>query len=260
MQNAGAPGGPLFCFAFVMTRPYTHIPDIYDYLLRHVDYERWYRYLRSLLFRYVDDPRTILEIGCGTGKFGSKFSRDDFLVYGMDNSIEMLRVAKPRARRNFRAFCGDARCFALARKMDFIFSVHDTLNYLIEMEDLVSALASARGAMHDGSVFMFDLTTEYNIRRFFDGKVTRHVRSGVEVVWENSYDPSARIVFSRLSVKRKDGSVHEEEHLQRIYTKEEALEAVAGAGLTLVDIFGDYTFDPPHDETVMVNYVTRKGQ
>jgi len=243
-----------------MTRPYTHIPDIYDYLLRHVDYERWYRYLRSLLFRYVEDPRTILEIGCGTGKFGAKFSRDDFLVYGMDSSIEMLRVAKPRARRNFRVFCGDARRFALAGKMDFIFSVHDTLNYLLDAEDLVAALASAREAMHGGSVFMFDLTTEHNIRRFFDGKVTRHARGGVEVVWENRYDAPSRIVRSELTVKRRDGSVRSEEHLQRIYPEEEAREIIARAGLEIVDIFGDYTFDPPHDGTIMVNYVTRRGK
>ena len=83
----------------MMTKPYSAISDVYDHLLRHVDYERWYRYLRTLIFRYMRDPQYILELGCGTGKFGAKFSRDDFSVFGMDNSMEMLKIAQSRAYR-----------------------------------------------------------------------------------------------------------------------------------------------------------------
>ena len=91
---------------------YSEIAEVYDYLLQHVDYERWYLYLRSLMFRYMSDPQTILELGCGTGRFGSKFSRDDFTIYGMDKSLDMLRVAKMRAYKGFRIFCGGASCTA----------------------------------------------------------------------------------------------------------------------------------------------------
>jgi SAM-dependent methyltransferase len=241
-----------------MASPYTEIPDVYDYLLRHVDYERWYRYIRSLIFRYMKDPQYILEIGCGTGRFGAKFSRDDFDVFGMDSSLAMLKAARPRARKNFRVFCGDARRFAVARKFDFIFSVHDTLNYLTEPADLGRAFESVRGAMHDDSVFMFDLTTEHNIRRFFDGRKSRHVRGGVEVTWDNRYDAAARLVYSTLEVKRRGAGVTREEHVQRIYFIDEARELLEGAGLELADLFSDYTYEPPSERTIMVNFVARK--
>ncbi|MBP7585103.1 MAG: class I SAM-dependent methyltransferase [Spirochaetes bacterium] len=241
-----------------MIKPYTEIPDVYDYILRHVDYERWYRYIRSLIFRYMKDPHYILEIGCGTGRFGAKFSRDDFHVFGMDRSPEMLKVAKARARKNFRIFCGDARRFAVARKFDFIFSVHDTLNYLTEHADLLAAFRSAGAALHDEGVFMFDLTTEHNIRRFFDGRVSRHVRGGVEVTWDNRYDPAARMVYSTLTVKRRGAAARTEEHAQRIYFIDEAKALLGEAGLELVDLFSDYTFDPPSERTIMVNFVARR--
>jgi SAM-dependent methyltransferase len=241
-----------------MGSAYSFIPEYYDFLLRHVDYERWYRYIRSVMFRFINDPRTVLEIGCGTGKFGAKFSRDDFTIYGMDLSLQMLRVAKPRARRNFSIFCGDVRNFALARSIDFIFSVHDTMNYLLSPNELFAAFTSVREAMHDESVFMFDLTTEHNIRRFFDGKITKHVRGKAEVVWENCYDEASKIVQSILRVTRPDGSFKVETHRQRIYEQDEILPLLCDAGFDLLDIFGDYSFKKPSGKTIMINYIVRR--
>ncbi len=241
-----------------MDRAYSCIPEYYDYLLRHVDYERWYRYIRSLMFRYIHDPRSILEIGCGTGKFGAKFSRDDFTVFGMDVSLEMLRMAKPRARRHFSVFCGDVRNFALSCTIDFIFSVHDTMNYLLTYDELQSAFISVRNIMHEQSIFMFDLTTEHNIRRFFDGKVSRHVRGKAEVVWENSYDAESKIVSSILTVKKSDGKIEVETHRQRIYETREILPLLRDAGLEIVDVFSDYSFKKPSEKTIMINYIVRR--
>ncbi len=241
-----------------MNRAYSCIPEYYDYLLRHVDYERWYRYIRSVMFRYIQDPRSILEIGCGTGKFGAKFSRDDFTIFGMDISLEMLRVAKPRARRYFSVFCGDVRNFALSCTIDFIFSVHDTMNYLLTPDELRSAFASVRNIMHEKSIFMFDLTTEHNIRRFFDGKVTRHVRGKAEVVWENSYDTESKIVCSVLTIRRDEGQPEVETHRQRIYEIDDVLPLLHDAGLDVVDVFSDYTFKMPTAKTIMVNYIVRR--
>ncbi len=241
-----------------MDRAYSFIPEYYDYLLRHVDYERWYRYIRSVMFRYIQDPQSILEIGCGTGKFGAKFSRDDFTIYGMDVSLEMLRMAKPRARRHFSVFCGDVRNFALSRAIDFIFSVHDTMNYLLTHDELGAAFKSVQNIMHEGSIFMFDLTTEHNIRRFFDGKVTRHVRGNAEVVWENSYDAESKIVSSILTVKKSNGQIAVETHRQRIYESGEILPLVRDAGLEIVDIFSDYSFKKPSGKTIMINYLVRR--
>ena len=63
---------------------------------------------------------TIILLGCGTGKFGSKFSNDNYMIYGLDLSLDMLLVAKARAFKNFRLICSDMRNFTLAKPVDFI--------------------------------------------------------------------------------------------------------------------------------------------
>lgn len=237
--------------------PYTDLAASYDYILGHVNYDEWYRYLRTLMCQYIENPRLILELGCGTGKFGAKFSRDDFPIYGMDKSIEMLSVAKARAFKDFHIFCGDMMNFHLTKKFDFVFSVHDTMNYFLRYTDLRKVFKSVRRVVRDDGVFMFDVTTEYNIQRFFNNKRMQYRFRGTDIVWTNTYNPKARIVVSTLTFTKR-GITSVEHHYQRIYSVREIRDLLEKEKFKVIDIFGDYTFSPPTSDTVMINFITRK--
>lgn len=238
--------------------PYTDIATVYDYLLRHVDYQEWYEHIVSIMNYYVRKPELVLELGCGTGRFGAKFSNDGYTIFGIDRSIDMLRVARTRAFLNFRILCADITRFHLAKKIDFIFSVHDTVNYLLEPADILNMFRCVRDIMHEESVFMFDITTEHNIFENFDGKISRYPLRNGSVQWGNVYDPETRLVRSTLRFSR-DGRTSEEEHLQRIYSIDEMRDLVGKGGFEILDICGDYTVDSPRENTIMVNFITRKA-
>ena len=240
-----------------MIEPYTDLAPVYDFLLRHVDYQEWYDYIVSVMNRYIDRPENIVELGCGTGRFGTKFSNDGYTIYGIDKSINMLRVAKTRAFLNFRILGADITNFQLAKKMDFIFSVHDTVNYLLEYADILNMFRCVREIMHDTSVFMFDITTEHNIYKNFNGKTARHQIQSGTVEWSNRYDATRKLVSSTIAIKKQKKTIIEE-HVQRIYSSDEISELLRESGLALLDIFGDYTFLPPADDTIMINFVARR--
>ncbi len=238
--------------------PYTAIAEIYDYMLRHVDYQLWYEFISSIMIDYIDNPRTVLELGCGTGKFGAKFSTDDFRITGVDISLDMLRVARTRAYRNFRILCADIRDFAFSCKFDFIFSVHDTMNYMLTEDDVARVFRCTKDVMHDGSIFLFDITTENNIKRFFDNKTSFYKTRGILAEWSNRYDKKKKHVISSFNICSPDGSVKKEEHHQRIYSIKEMTEILAYEGFEILDILGDYTKNPPDNKTIMINFITKK--
>ena len=208
------------------------------------------------MHRYVKYPEWILELGCGTGRFGAKFSRDNYLVFGMDKSLDMLRIAKNRAYKNFHIFCGNMTNFSMSRKFDFIFSVHDTMNYFIEYDDLKKVLKSVKNIMNSSSIFMFDLTTEYNIKKYFYNNKTVYKLNNIDVLWENEYDESNKLIYSTLQFS-KNGNIVTEKHIQRIYFSNEIENLLKVEGFKLVDVFSDYTFSPVAENTVMTNYVTK---
>jgi SAM-dependent methyltransferase len=238
--------------------PYTDIAPVYDSLLRHVDYQEWYEYILSIMKLHVDQPRLILELGCGTGRFGSKFSNDGYTIYGIDKSLDMLLIAKTRAFLNFRIFCADITRFHVSKKMDFIFSVHDTMNYLLDYTDICNIFRCVKATMHEKSVFMFDITTEHNILKNFDGKTSQFQFKNSTVQWSNKYDPRRKLIYSTLRFNRA-GRTTVEEHVQRIYSIDEMSSLAVSEGLEVLSINGDYTFKKPGNDSIMINFITRKA-
>ncbi|HOO70509.1 MAG TPA: class I SAM-dependent methyltransferase [Spirochaetota bacterium] len=238
--------------------PYSVLARSYDHILRHVDYQSWYEYIVEVMHRYFGSPSLILELGCGTGRFGAKFARDNYTIIGIDRSLDMLHVAKARTFKKFSIFCADIRNFYLSTPADFIFSVHDTMNYLSRPSDVAKALLNLKDAMHERSIFMFDVTTEYNINRYFDGKMTNYEVRGTDVSWTNSFDRKRRIVSSVMTFTKDGKKVFVERHIQRIYSIGDIKKILAKTGFEILDIFGDSTFQEPCGESVMINFIVRK--
>ncbi len=235
---------------------YTEFSTVYDYLLKHVDYEYWYKYIRTLMCKYTESQKRILEIGCGTGKFGAKFSRDNSLIYGMDKSMDMLQIAKVRAQKKYRIFCGDMTDFYLSKKFDFIFCVHDTMNYLLTYKDIQNTLKCVKNIMHDKSIFLFDITTEHNIKINFDGQSSFYSVRGIEVEWTNEYDKKKKHVYSVLKFVKNGNVIGFENHIQRIYTISEIEKILDKEGFKIHDIFSDYSLTPANNDAVMINFIT----
>ena len=240
------------------SRPYTGIAETYDYILRHVDYEQWYQFIKNIMLLYTQNPVTVLELGCGTGKFGPKFSSDNYQILGIDRSLNMLQVARGRAFKNFKIICADIRDFYLKKKFDFIFSVHDTMNYQLKDNEIKDILKSVKNVMHANSIFMFDITTEYNVEKNFNNKTSFYKTRGINVEWTNKYDRGKKYVISSFKISHDNGKVYNEKHIQRIYSQDEIETLLNDEGFEILHICSDYTFNRPSTDTVMINFIIKK--
>lgn len=238
---------------------YTIFARHYDHVLDGVDYDEWYRFLRSAMIIHNPESQNVLEIGTGTGKFGPRFASDGFDIVGIDNSIAMLKAAKRRARGRYHIVCADARSFSFKKKFDFIFCVHDTLNYITSLEDVSKVLTCARNALSDSGVFLFDTTTEFNIIEHFDGQKNDYYHQGTYISWSNTYDTITREVTSILKFTASEKTVIEK-HIQRIHSEREILRAIRKAGLELIAIYGDSSFSPPDESTIMMNFLVKRAK
>jgi len=238
----------------VEVEPYTDFAFVYDNLLKYIDYERWYKYIRAVMRKFTAEQNLILELGCGTGRLSAQFSRDNFSIIGVDRSFSMLKVARSMADRNYHIICADIVNFQLKKKPDFIFCVHDTVNYLTDKKEIVKMLGCVKKNMHENSIFLFDITTEQNIYDNFHGKETRYSVKNTQVSWTNEYHPKEQLVYSYLTFK-KNGRASMETHIQRIYDTDEITNILAREGFNLRHIFSDHTFQKPHEKTRHVNFI-----
>ena len=73
---------------------YESFARVYDLFMDNVPYEEWGSYLTGLLREYGICSGTVAELGCGTGKMTRLLAAAGYDMIGVENSEEMLEIAR----------------------------------------------------------------------------------------------------------------------------------------------------------------------
>jgi ubiquinone/menaquinone biosynthesis C-methylase UbiE len=76
---------------------YERFAYTYDRLMREMPYGDWLRFAREAWNEYGITPKTIVDLGCGTGNIAIPLGLEGFDVTGIDLSEDMLAVALQKA-------------------------------------------------------------------------------------------------------------------------------------------------------------------
>lgn len=129
----------------------------YDLLYKDKDYGAESNYVFDAVSKNNKVTKSLLELGCGTGKHAEHFLKKIELYSGVDMSIEMITQAKERLKTqkvNFEV--GDARTYRSNQVFDTVVSLFHVASYQIENEDFNNFLKTANHHLKSGSTFLFD--------------------------------------------------------------------------------------------------------
>jgi SAM-dependent methyltransferase len=135
----------------------------YDLLYRDKDYAAEAAFVSERLRTYSPAARSLLELGCGTGRHAFEFAGRGWETHGIDLSEGMVEAAQSRrrqaapelaARVNFAV--GDIRTVRLRREFDCVVSLFHVISYQTATGDLLAAFATAASHLKPGGVFLFD--------------------------------------------------------------------------------------------------------
>ena len=107
----------------------------YDLFNKEKDYGFEARFLKDIMIRFDKntDGLKILNLGCGTGMHDRKLVDLGFKITGMDQSTEMIEIAKQKVpEANY--IVGDMSDFDLNEKFDVIICMFSSLGYLTEQD------------------------------------------------------------------------------------------------------------------------------
>jgi SAM-dependent methyltransferase len=135
----------------------------YDLIYKDKNYEGEACYILNLIKQYKPDSRTILDIGCGTGRHAMEFAKHGYEVTGIDSSIQMIDIAKQRLNCNVPLsnppvfYQSDARNFNLDRQYDVVVSLFHVISYQATDMDLEQAFTTIKSHMKNNALFIFDI-------------------------------------------------------------------------------------------------------
>ncbi len=131
----------------------------YDLLYSDKDYTGEVEYIDKLIKENASKTKTILDMGCGTGKHAELLCNKDYLVHGIDLSREMLKIAETRRegkenRLNFSH--SNIQDLKLKKKFDLVVSLFHVMSYQNSNEELIKAFKVAKNHLNDDGIFIFD--------------------------------------------------------------------------------------------------------
>lgn len=119
------------------------------------DYNREVNYVLDLLQRFSPNAKSILDIGCGTGKHLSILASHGYSATGVDLSHDMLNIAKNNYP-DIDFFQGDAREFQLPNKFDAIVSLFHVASYQTTNTDLKQYFTNISNHLLNDGIVIFD--------------------------------------------------------------------------------------------------------
>lgn len=131
----------------------------YDALYQDKDYEKECDFIEAIFGRYNYQPRTILDLGCGTGGHALILSGRGYEVTGIDRSAAMLEIARNKAKdagAEIEFIEGDITGISLKGEFDAVISMFAVMSYQTNNAALAAACRLARKALVPGGIFMFD--------------------------------------------------------------------------------------------------------
>lgn len=166
--------------------------------------------------------RSVLDLGCGTGKHTLILAKRKYKMVGMDLSLNMLDLARKRSEKEgvkIDFFQGDIKNFDFKKKFDAAISMFTVIGYLTENKDLISAFKSINNHLKRGGLFVFDCwfgpavivqkpQNRMKIIENNDEKIIRFVNSSLDVL-NQTVDVNYKIIwFKKKEILEEFNELH----------------------------------------------------
>jgi SAM-dependent methyltransferase len=210
----------------------------YDVYYREKDYATEVAFVLELARRHGLEPRSVLDMGCGTGRHMEEFLRAGLRADGFDLSPVMLERARQRLKDyDCQLSVGNLTSFSNGRTYDLAVSMFAVMGYLTDNDSLRAGFATARRHLRPGGLLIFDgwfgpavLAQRPTTRRHeYTDDQGRHI--------QRLAFPTLDVVRERVTVRYEIGvdgqPVAEETHHMRFFFVQLTQELLAQAGLTL---------------------------
>lgn len=219
------------------------------------------------------EQNSILDLGCGTGTLTAMLAGRGYDMIGVDNAQEMLQIAiekRDEAGLDILYLLQDMREFELYGTVGAVISVCDSINYLLEEEDVVQTFRLVNNYLFPKGVFIFDFNTVYKYETVIGDTTIAENREECSFIWENYYHEEEQIneydltIFVKESVQERNGDglyrKFQETHYQRGYRLEQMKEFLHRAGLVFLEAIDADTHAAVRDISERIYVVARKGE
>lgn len=243
---------------------YNDFAYLYDALQQDVPYEEFANYYVKIMEKFGGEKGLCLDLGCGTGNMTMCLDGMGFEMIGVDSSVDMLNVAREKAmeaERNILFLNQDMTSFELYGTVSMVVSTLDCVNYITDEKALLEVFKLVNNYLDPKGLFIFDINSSYKLEHVLGNNTYVSDDKEIFYSWQNSYDAEKKICTFDLTFFENDEDVYyryDETHYERAYSVEEITNLLEKAGMEVVGVYDNLTFNPPEDKSERIFFVARE--
>ncbi len=197
---------------------YGKFAKIYDELINEdIDYKEMATFIKNQVSSFT----YYLDLGTGTGNLSSLLGPLFTETYLVDLSPDMLTLASEKFENQeipYHSFAIPMTEIKFSKSFSLITSSMDSINYMLEEEEVKLLFHKVSQHLDDDGVFIFDLNSPYKIKTILGNN--DYIYNGEDLVytWQNTLEDD--VVEMDLNFFVAKGSVYErfeEIHMERAY-------------------------------------------
>ncbi len=244
---------------------YRELAASYDRLTNDVAYEKVVEFYRQILQREGLNPRTAVDLACGTGSVAMLLAKQGMQVIGVDISEDMLCVASQKTQDMENPpmyICQSLQNLHLAKAVDLAVCALDSMDYITDPADCRLAIQRIYKALNPGGCFIFDINTPEKLWAM-DGQVFLDEDDDVYCVWRGEFDRQSNVLSYAMDLFQRQGNVWHrsfEEHREYAYSAEQMVQYLKDAGFTAIAVYADRSFAAPVPGEQRIYLKARKGK
>ena len=242
---------------------YESFARVYDTFMDNVPYDQWAEDYRRIMKEHGIQDGIVLDLGCGTGSLTLRLAEKGYDMIGVDYSMDMLEIAREKSEgKDILYLEQDMREFELYGTVGAVLCVCDSINYILEPEEVEEVFSLVDNYLDPQGLFIFDFNTDYKYREIIGERVIAEDRENMSFIWDNYYDEESRINEYALSifVQEKDDLYrkYQELHYQRGYSLEEMKEYLEKAGLVFLSAEDGEEGGPVRPDSGRIRVIARE--
>lgn len=207
--------------------------------------------LERLFFAHIPARAKTLDLCCGSGHVTKELIRRGYEVTGVDSSARLIEHARA-ALPNVKFFIQDARELHLDSQFDAILSTFDSMNHILNLEDLGCVFARVKHVLSRDGLFLFDMNLEQAYSADLRQWAVSMDEANVMLV-RGAYDQSTQTAATELMWFAKDVTAdnawrqHRSVVEERCYPEADILSALRDSGFSSIETVSaaDAGMEPP---------------
>lgn len=206
----------------------------------------------SHLRKYIEP--SVLDLGCGTGEhLNSVRQLGVKKCVGVDNSQEMLAVARERYPEGIKFLNMNFRSFDFYHEFDLIISLFGSIAYITNEKDVDTFFWNTWRAMKPGGTGIFEIWNSIPVKKI-KSKPLSHVSStrygdviiererGFELI--NEAKSIAEVNYRYRVMTPKGSLTYNDTHTMRAFTLDEVKKFIRDNGMILKEIYANSKREP----------------